>query len=436
MKNRNDLFSQVLIYAEEGVWWESCKIISTNLKKAYEKSHLQLNWQAISIEKYDQDLKEQTGYLESWCRNLLKHKPSRITFIDFHPHQARVAQCLAEGCSQKEKIEFVFHIYGDFTLLSSHWFKAQKSLKGHSVRFFCASDRQVKFLRNLVLKPEGRVELCPFPVDTEFFTFEPKLREKARKELQLSNDDRLLLYTGRISLQKNVTSLVQTFPDLVRNNPKIKKFIIAGDFDDIGGRLLGLSTPLGWAFANMQNELAKLPKSLQSKIQFTGQLNRQDLKKLLHAGDLFCSLSLYHDEDFGMSPAEALACGVPCVLSDWGGYSSFARKDLSCRLIPVRLSDNGYQLDLLDFESQALALMKNDFSNHERLRQSQAFQNDFSIDSIAKHLENLHSERAPNFLGFQPKLKTLQNQVFRNLHPKAGTFYEDIYHSYFARGEN
>ncbi|HEY0836690.1 MAG TPA: glycosyltransferase family 4 protein [Azospirillum sp.] len=38
------------------------------------------------------------------------------------------------------------------------------------------------------------------------------------------------------------------------------------------------------------------------------------------AADLFCSLSDNIQESFGLTPVEAMAAGLPCVVSDWDGY--------------------------------------------------------------------------------------------------------------------
>jgi hypothetical protein len=43
---------------------------------------------------------------------------------------------------------------------------------------------------------------------------------------------------------------------------------------------------------------------------------------------VFLSLSHHEFEDMGVAPCEALSRGLPCVLSDWGGYSDFVSESV------------------------------------------------------------------------------------------------------------
>jgi glycosyltransferase involved in cell wall biosynthesis len=42
-------------------------------------------------------------------------------------------------------------------------------------------------------------------------------------------------------------------------------------------------------------------------------------------GDIFCSLSDAIQETFGLTPVEAMACGLPCVVTGWNGYRETVR---------------------------------------------------------------------------------------------------------------
>ena len=45
-----------------------------------------------------------------------------------------------------------------------------------------------------------------------------------------------------------------------------------------------------------------------------------DVVRCCWAADIFLSLVDNHQETFGLSPVEAMAAGVPVVVSDWDGY--------------------------------------------------------------------------------------------------------------------
>ena len=52
-------------------------------------------------------------------------------------------------------------------------------------------------------EPAGAVQYCPFPVDRTIYHADQELRNHWRKDLGLADTDLVILYTGRLSLQKN-----------------------------------------------------------------------------------------------------------------------------------------------------------------------------------------------------------------------------------------
>lgn len=54
-----------------------------------------------------------------------------------------------------------------------------------------------------------------------------------------------------------------------------------------------------------------------------------------HAADIFASPSDSVQETFGLTPLEAMAAGLPCVLSDWDGYRETLRHEKEGFLVPT-----------------------------------------------------------------------------------------------------
>jgi len=149
-------------------------------------------------------------------------------------------------------------------------------------------------------------------------------------------------------------------------------FAIAGTCDDIGSPTMAGQLPAGYFQQRFDEVLSTLAKSLRGRIRILGNLDRNELSGLYCAADSFISFSLYHDEDFGMAPAEALATGLPALLSDWGGYSSFAVPGTSVHLTPVSLSRRGLSFDTARIRSQCssrVALRHSKESGRPRLFQ-------------------------------------------------------------------
>lgn len=58
-------------------------------------------------------------------------------------------------------------------------------------------------------------------------------------------------------------------------------------------------------------------------------LSDEMLAKVYNSFDVFISLS---NEGFGLCALEAMSCGVPCVLADWSGYSSWVPNDAAIKI--------------------------------------------------------------------------------------------------------
>jgi len=64
------------------------------------------------------------------------------------------------------------------------------------------------------------------------------------------------------------------------------------------------------------------------------------------AADVFCSLSDNIQETFGIAPIEAMAAGLPLVVSDWDGYKDTVRDGVDGFRIPTLMPGPGLGIDL------------------------------------------------------------------------------------------
>jgi glycosyltransferase involved in cell wall biosynthesis len=109
---------------------------------------------------------------------------------------------------------------------------------------------------------------------------------------------RLWLYLSRIHPKKGVDLLIEAFAAVAGEDPLLHMVIAGPD-------------QIGW---QAQLQLRASVLGLADRITWTGMLSG-DLKwGAFLAAELFCLPS--HQENFGMVVAEALACGVPVLISD------------------------------------------------------------------------------------------------------------------------
>ncbi|MGB8167321.1 MAG: glycosyltransferase family 1 protein, partial [Chthoniobacteraceae bacterium] len=136
----------------------------------------------------------------------------------------------------------------------------------------------------------GKIKILPRGLDTTLF--HPSRRDPDFwKQYGVPAGQTVLLYVGRVSKEKDLDMIVNAWPKL---------------------RALGASL----AFVGdgpYQKEL----RTLLPEAAFTGYLAGQDLGRAFASADVFIFPST--TDTFGNVILEALACGIPCVVSDQGG---------------------------------------------------------------------------------------------------------------------
>ena len=155
------------------------------------------------------------------------------------------------------------------------------------------------------LRYEGRLDLIPLGVDT--VRLRPRDKREARRKLKLPKDAFIILFLGRISSFKaDLYPFVQVFEALLQRNPHRQlMWIIAGSDDkDYTQRLLEYCRPFG----------------IHEKIKVILNVSDEVKEQLVPAADVFVSPVDTLQESFGLTPIEAMACGVPQVVPDWSGY--------------------------------------------------------------------------------------------------------------------
>ena len=230
----------------------------------------------------------------------------------------------------------IFHLFGDFTLNFPQWENTAQYLKGFKIEFLVASERQKTLIDRMFLK--NSTIICPFPVDSSDFFPDQELRIKQRAEWNLSDKDVAFIFTGRLSRQKRIKTLITSFASEFGSDPHAHLFLY-GKEDNIGDPFLGILDDIGEYFRIFYSAYKALPEQIQSRIHFYRQVPNTKLQQIYQGADIFINVSVHNDEDFGMSVAEAQFVGLPAGLTDWGGLASFQHPQIpeATSFIPVRI---------------------------------------------------------------------------------------------------
>ncbi len=148
---------------------------------------------------------------------------------------------------------------------------------------------------------KGRIDVMPLPVDTD--RYRPGDRSQARRALKLPAEGFICLYVGHVSpLKADWTSILGTISKVVLACKQKVTLLLAGTVDPSN---------------------AKVIRHLESRFAFMrvmGPVTGDDKVLLYQAADLFISPADTLNESFGLSPVEAMACGLPQLVTHWNGY--------------------------------------------------------------------------------------------------------------------
>ena len=140
---------------------------------------------------------------------------------------------------------------------------------------------------------QGKVKIFNNAINVESFVYNPIIRDKVRKELDLK-DKFVVGHVGRFCFQKNHEFLIDVFK-AVHEKEKNAVLLLVG---------------IGELQEAIKQKVFDL--GLQSSVIFLGA--RKDVNKLYQAMDVFVLPSRY--EGLPVVGVEAQAAGLPCILSD------------------------------------------------------------------------------------------------------------------------
>jgi glycosyltransferase involved in cell wall biosynthesis len=129
--------------------------------------------------------------------------------------------------------------------------------------------------------------------------FKPQpINQQLAKKWDLTGK-KVIFTLGSLSPRKNLKTLLDIFQQVVKTLPNQVVLVIAGR---------------GPELANLRTHAAIL--GIENHVRFTEFITETDKIAFYNISDLYVSTSSM--EGFGMTPAEAMACGKPAVVSDAG----------------------------------------------------------------------------------------------------------------------
>jgi len=181
----------------------------------------------------------------------------------------------------------------------------------------------------------------------EFFPID---KQKARSALNLNPNEKIILQLGRMVPRKGVDNVIRAMAKLKEFISPVRLIIVGGEADTPDPDL----TP---EIKRLEQIAAE--ENISDKVVFTGRRSRKVLKYYYAASDIFVSTPWY--EPFGITPLEAMACGIPVIGANVGGIKYSVADKESGFLVPPHNPDvlAGKIVQLLSNETLYHAMQKN-----------------------------------------------------------------------------
>ena len=387
--------------------WVSCQKIVFNLHKAWS-----LNTK-LTLLNFNYSSELRPGEVLKLVEEIYAASPEVIVIMDHKPHPLALLTLLLEKYKDAKKApRFIFHIFGDFTLYYLEWESLSTLLKNYKVDFIVASPRQ-KLLIDKMLLPPMESYVCPFPVDSKEFNYAPQNRTAQRKSWGVTDKEMAFVFTGRLTLQKRIHTLIEQFAAVVRKPEYANAHLfLYGNTDDIADPFLGKWETPGEYFRLLDKLYCSLEEEVKKKIHFMGNVSNHELAAVYQGADVLVNLSVHNDEDFGMSVAEAQASGLPSILTDWGGLAGFATPELGAATIfvPVEIGMKSKIVSKLEVRRSLRQLLRSGPSRQRR-KISELSLKKFDVAAAQEKLSEIYARKPQPFDDFSPLFKKIHTRL-------------------------
>ncbi len=254
-----------------------------------------------------------------------------------------------------------------------------------------------------------KLPIIPLGLNIEEFNYTDKYKNDSRLKLNIKENDIVIAYVGRLSFHAKAHHLPMyiALENIAKNLKKDQKLHLI---------------QTGWFASDfIQNSFVEDSKSVCPSVNCIFLDGRDMTNKdiTLASADIFMSLSDNIQETFGLTPLEAMASGIPVIVSDWDGYRSTVRDKEDGFRVPTYSLSKGfgeelmfnYMMGLIDYDNyiggtvhkvavdinkciEKLTLLIKDADLRKKLGYNgkQRSRVEFSWDNILDQYEDLYEE--------------------------------------------
>lgn len=301
-------------------------------------------------------------YISPGMINFLKKNLDDYDLVHLQDFISPQAYYTSKYC-RKFKIPYLITTHGSTYWVLQHGFLNQVYLKLAANKILSGADRIIALTKmelehyNELGISQSKITVVPNGIDLAPFR---NVKEIGKFKIKMGLDnEKIILYLGRINPIKGIEVLIKSFSDLSKNLDSVKLVIVGPDE--------GYSHEL-------KNLIQKL--DIKDSVIFTGPLYDEDKLEVYTDADIYVLPSKY--ETFPITVLEAWASGIPVIVSEHCGIADYVKK-------AGLVFKNETQL------KEAMMKIITDSKFAERLTcKGKKMANEFDWINVSKKLENLY----------------------------------------------
>ena len=193
-------------------------------------------------------------------------------------------------------------------------------------RLIAPTDQEVEDLAFLYGADRGCISVVPPGVDTRVFS--PVASTELRRELGIGEDEKVILFTGRLERLKGVEVLLHALAAILdcRTRRDVRLLVLGADSSN------GILEAGVHGGERARLEALAVEIGVDDRVDFLGTVPHEDLPAYYSLADV-CAVPSY-SESFGLVAIEAEACGTPVVASRIGGLRQLVLDGITGVTVP------------------------------------------------------------------------------------------------------
>lgn len=236
-------------------------------------------------------------------------------------------------------VPYVLTVHGvlyPYTLSSKRWKKrlyfyaiARWILRGAKVIHYTGADEQNQC--HLRLGLTNRSAVVPYVLDLAEFQNQPP-REELVARYPVLKHRKTILFVSRLNPKKGLDLLTKAFAQVVQRYPNCHLLIVGNDEGGYVAEVCAQLLHLGLTW----NDSDSTDVDPSASVTFTGFLAGPDKVQAYAGSDLFVLPS--YSENFGVVVVEAMACGLPVIISNQVGICDEVERERAGIVVPTDAS--------------------------------------------------------------------------------------------------